>query len=701
MAVALAEPQNKKAQTVWDVDFKSDSSILSFVKEKWDSRDQYRNQIERQWFINIAQYLGYQYHVYDDFSGSLRLPTAPSYRVRLVCNVLLPIVRKILAKAMRQRPTFTAIPATQDQEDALAAFAAMKALQYYWRYLELDTALIDAILWLATTGNVFGRVYWDPAKLSEVSIPAEVQDFLGEEDRDFLQSNRLQLGDLAIEFLSPFEILPDPNCLKLKDATYLIHSKTRSIDYLEARYPKARGKIKSDADSHDNLTKYYERRIQEMTGPSVWMQSKDRSEDEGCCMVHQLWVAPCGKHPTGAYACVGGGVVLKRLDTLPNPMKKIPYVHAREIPVPGRFWGTCALEQCIPEQADINRARSQLCENRNLMSKPKWLVPNGGNVSDTIITSEPGEKIYYNYPFKPEPVSPVPIPDYVFKTIDLAVRGIEDKAAVHEVTQARTSVAKAGVAIAQLQEQDDQTLAPTFLELERALATLGSWALQILAENVPEERVLKILGENREVESFVFTGRSLLGPNAGRPGVNYFDVECQLMSQLPLSRMAKQERIFESVRLGILNPQDLTDKRRILRALEFGEDELNITDEHADRQAALRESVMLCQGVFTQANSWDDHLLHIEAHRRFQKQPEFRRVATPEIVQAFEQHIAMHVLYASGQVPPPEMSMNQGAPGGLALQQPEETPLGLEPMPPGPNDVPAEEAVAQAPEGGY
>jgi len=659
-----------KAVSISQLDFDKDEDIAAFVLNRWEKRDQHRAFREKQWFTNIAYYLGYQYHTYNDAKGVLELSPAPTFRVRLVCNRLMLISRKVVSKALRQRPTWVTIPATGEVEDQMTAIVGTKVLQYYWRYLVMDKSVVDLFTWMTTTGNVFLHPYWDASKGPELGMEDEEIEALPKKLQDIARRG-VFLGDIAVDVCSPFEIDPDPNCLRIEDATHVIHTKTRSIEYLQDRYgDKAEG-LTADAGDEDNLSMYYERKIQRIAGPFGFAGTRNADEDQASILTHTLEVAPTRRLPRGLVAVVAGGKVLSK--TKLPPFNQTSYIHFKEIPVPGQFWGTCSLETCIPLQAEYNRGRSQLIENRNVMSKPKWLTPRGAGIKQTSLTSEPGERIEYNYPLKPEAWTPPPVPDYVPRLLEWALKDMEDISSIHEVTQARApSGVRSGVAIAQLQEQDDQMLAPAFMLAEHGLARCGAWILQLLSHYVEEDRIVKVIGKDRQIESMVFSGKSLMGQNQGRPGINYFDVECQMGSQLPYSKLARAQFVIDLVRTGILHP--INDRKRIFKALELGYDEPIINDEQLDRQQAMRENVQMLQGMEVEPNPWDNPMIHIEELRRFQKNPDFAMLAAqdPILVQIFERHVAKHALKMQAMLAPPP----QQAPEQAQEPQPQ-PPLGI------------------------
>ena len=672
-----------KNMTLEEVDFESDGDIIDFVTGRWESRDTHRSMLEKQWYINVAQYLGYQYYQYDNYTGSMVLPPAPSWRVRLVCNRLMPIVRKVVSKILRARPTWTCIPATQDLEDQMVSIIGTKLLSYYWRYCHIDGLLVDAATWLSCTGNVFLRVVWDPAKGPEIKFTED--ELFGLPPQLMRLAERgVNLGDLDFALVTPFELDPDPEATRMEDITHLIHTKARSPDYLQAQYGDAALDIEPDVGDEASLSRYYERRISGLVGPLGGMGIKGQEDKNSRVLTHQLWVNPTKKYPKGWLCVVAGGRLLQKGSLPPGMEDGAPYVHLKEITVPGRFWGTCALEQCLGLQAEYNRTRSQVTENKNMMARPKWLVPKGSGIAESALTSEPGEIILHTPGMAPEAWTPPPMPEYVIRHMEYCLKDLEDVSAIHEVTQARApSGVRSGVAIAQLQEQDDQMLAPTFLTFEKGLGKLGQIALKVLSANVNEQRLIKLVGKDRQIETMIFTGKDLLGKKTGEPGVNYFDVDCQMGSQLPQSRSAREAFVIGLVNNGILDR--VQDRKMIFKILELGTEEPILTDEQLDRQAARRENLQLFELQGMQPMPWDNDAVHIEEHTRFEKQPEFQKNATPQHIQMLEWHKSLHQMRIQQMTMPQPMPMQQqiaappaqapampGPPLGIAMGQPPE-----------------------------
>ena len=106
----------------------SAQDIVSWVNKEFDQAKTARTTFERQWYTNIAFFLGKQWVTWAQ-SGSfanakLVEPSAPPWRVRLTINLLRSYVRRELARLSSSAPRGYVMPSTSDSADQAAARAA-------------------------------------------------------------------------------------------------------------------------------------------------------------------------------------------------------------------------------------------------------------------------------------------------------------------------------------------------------------------------------------------------------------------------------------------------------------------------------------------------------------------------------------------------------------------------------------------------
>jgi len=671
-----------EAENPGKLNYDNDQDIANFVAHQTKSNSG-REKLERQWYLNIAYFLGHQYLQWDPHARRLYLPYAPRHRQRIVVNRLMPIVRRIISMTIRAKPQWVVSPATAEIEDQITSQVATSYLKYMWRNLSMDDKLVDLIKWRSTCGNVFMRCFWDPHKgervVSDVSEASgkvaknkddkkklrkagrkylKKKGLMGPEDTS--DSVSVAMGDCDVEVISPFHIYPDPNADTFDKAEWVVDVRQRSKEYVMERYGMAEEELGTGSDS--NTKSYYQKQIRNLDSPTWGGSTGGQNSlggDSDMVDVLSVYVKPTPKEPTGWWAVVVNDKVVRK-DRNKKGYPTFPYVHVQEVPVSGRLWGSCVLEQAIPVQVAYNRARSQIIEHVNTVTRPAWLIPKGGGIKETSFTGEPGEKILYTWPMKPELSRPGDLPQTNHHNVSQLIRDMQDISSQHEAQQGMApGRVDSGVGLASLMEQDDSILAPATSITASALSVVGSNLLKMASQMVDEERIIKIVGENHLIDVRHFKGQDLVGNNSNKAGVDYFDVTVEMGANLPLSPAARRELAISLAQFGILNPQLKGDKERILELLELKKDPTAISPGTMDVANARRENQEMAQGAISDIWEFDDDELHIDAHREFQKTPEYGKIliekggADGDIHQMFELHIAAHAERLQGSMSPP------------------------------------------------
>lgn len=653
--------ESTSVRTYGSVDWTKEVEVSAFATERWESRQRRLGHLEKQWYINTSFFLGQQWITWDSTTRAIRSTDAPPWRVRLTINLVQGVARKIVAKILAAKPTWAVSPATGDSVDIERSRIGEKVARGYWNgKLRMGQNLWHSLNWMSVCGTGGLRLYWD--QTAGDTFEASIDDIDDKKTRDKVKKrskrkdNKVDLntGDAAVEPVPPFALDPDPAATGPEDLTHLIHSRLRSRAWVKERYPEKADRVQYGSSENKD---HYERRLSDMAGPQAFETlvggSSDNSVTEDGVVVHDIWGLPVPGHPGGVHAVVAGDVVLALEE---NPYRydgqvALPFAIFREIVVPGRFWGTCALEQALGLQSNLNASRSQLVENRNMMSRPKWAVPRGANIGDHALTSEPGEVFEHTPGLEPKPVTPPPLPPYVIRELEQTRQDFQDVTHLHEVSNAQAPAnVRSGVAIAQLQEQDTTVLIPTIHNIEFELAKLGSMLLHLLSLNVDEERLIKIVGEETSTDFQSFTGSQLKGD---RDGVNYFDVNVSMASQLGLSKEAQRNTVIQ---LAQLFPQLFateTAQKKLLEMVDVGSTEPLYDESRLDlANASMENREMFSSGALPIAHASDNDEIHLAEHNRFQKTPEYRRKVEedPEIEARFETHKRMH---AEALEPPP------------------------------------------------
>lgn len=578
---------------------KEQAEIVKWAETMFQTARQGRLPFERQWYVNMAFYFGKQYVQWQPSGlGALtRLwePPVPSWRVRLVCNKIKPIVRTELAKITKERPTAFVMPATGDDDDLVAAQAAEQIYEHVSRDLGYHKIVRRAAFWTLICGSGFIKDWFDPKATDSSGVK----------------------GAIMAEPVSPFHFFPGDYVEEtMNGQPHVFHVVSKSPDWVQTTFKK---RVLPDAGASNGM----------LESKFLTALGVNTSTHPSMVAVKEMWVRP------GAYSRYpNGAVIMWANDTLLNITEKWPYEH-QEYPfskidhVPtGRFYGDSTIVDLIPLQKEYNRTRSQIVEAKNRMSKPQ-LTAARGSVDASKVTSEPGLIIFYTPGFQPPtPIPLVDIPSYVIQELDRIQRDMDDISSQHEVTKGSTPPGvEAATAIAYLQEEDDSKLAYTVASLEEAVERLGKHTLSHVKQFWTAQRTIRVTGDSGAFESFVFSGSNVRGNT---------DLRIEAGSATPRSKAAKQAFITELGKLGWITPD------RALRYLDMAETGRLYEETQVDARQAQRENLRLAAGDDTvRVNEWDEHMVHAAEHNLFRKKQAFEKLPD-EIKQMFNAHVTMH-----------------------------------------------------------
>ncbi len=581
--------------------------LSSKINEYWKDAEDSRVAYEGQWRLNLSWLVGRQYVVWHRTQRRIIEPPAPAYRIRLVANRLLPIWRTSLGRLLKTRPIPDIIPASGEENDVLTAKVGDKLIKHIWNLEGMEgRKAIELYSWMLACGTGFVQVWWDHDKGDVVEMPESVGD---EELLENPEAAYQRLGDISLSIVTPFEIYPDPSATNWDDLRWLFHAKALPVDILQERFPDHKDKIKAESGLETVSWPF----DQQYTGPIGFARDAQRFALKDHARLKEFYERASPKFPRGRHAVQIGDVTIEFEEKLPYDHTEIPIIKFDYIFYPGRFWGGSVLEQLIPLQREYNRTRSQIIENKNLMSKPKLLVPSTAEISADAWTTEPGEKVIYN-PLggRPEPWVPPPIPGYVLQELD---RNEQDMMEVSSNHWASRGINPPGVrtaaGLAMLQEADDTPFGPVLQWNESSWRKTAEQAIELAKQFYTEPRTV-YLGLGTEAEVAEFSREKLKGR---------YRVRVDVGSSLPMSRAARMQFALELLDRGAFrNDRNQVDEQRFFKFLEM-ETVLDIyQDEQVDMRVARTEDVEMRDRLTRyDAGEYDNHLIHLDEHIRFLK----------------------------------------------------------------------------------
>ncbi|HEX7073349.1 MAG TPA: hypothetical protein VF226_04855 [Hyphomicrobiaceae bacterium] len=609
------------------------SSPIALVEERYEIGKEHRRPYEEQWRMNLAFYVGKQWHIVHPATGKLIEPPSPPWRVRMVANYLLSFVWALFAKLTKNRPVMVAKPATGEEDDINAARRASKLLDYLWRHLELDDVRNLALLWMLTCGKAFMKTYWDG------QAGPQIDEFIGDRAITFF------VGEVAVEAASPFEVVVDPaadSTGTLKGAEWMIHEKIRTVESIEEQYGvRVPPEDVSKADFADFVASGFTR------GFDVEDRTSSSKKLDHHAIVKEYWERPSPRFPNGRMIAVASGKLLvdgpfpmtQRRNSDPNvpfhPDRRFPFVELQHIIVPGQFWPMSLVEGCISLQRQINRVISKLQEQALILSSGKILSP-WGAIDEKRITDEPGQVVSYRGAVPPTFWTPPPLPQSLFNLISVYLETMRDIMGVRETSLgAPPPGVRSGVALSLLLEQDETKLGPVVANVEKAFSGIGSRILCLAQQNYLEPRTVEIAGRNGIAETIDFYAADIRST----------DVEVQAGSALPKLKSAQQQFIVSLAESGFIDIRDPEERRRALKLMDAGIFEPEVDEETLDEQRAELENKRMAAGIGQLPNHWENHQVHIREHNRFRKTDDFERL-DPLTKQLFEIHVRQHEMLA-------------------------------------------------------
>lgn len=678
-------------------DTKGLPSAASLVK-KVDELERQREEMARQWKLNLAFYKGKQYVFYNRKSRRIEsLPTdegdKPRYRVRLVSNQIAPNTQSLLSRLVKSKPQFFATPGQASYEAQKATEVAENLLDYWWDAFNLTEKREEAMMWSIIAGNGFWKITWDdqagPGMKVLMSpdgqpiVDPMVQHFfrqnLEQAGLDYEQfEQRVFQGEIRVDVMSPFDVLLDDSASVFEDCKFAFCVHPMEPEEINERYGV---RLKANA-----VNKYPDETL-----PGVFGRS-DAKTQENVRIVYYGYFVPGGKYPDGRFVVFTKDPSVILYDApWPYPFEQLPIVKFPGLRVPGQLWDTSVVEQAIPLQKELNRTLSQMIEYKNLTLKPQMLAPVGS--LRQRITDEPGAIFEYNPVAGKVPESiPIPgLPAYVFEHLqDLGAR-LKDIFSLNEIVEGSVPPnVEAGVAIDLLQEAATDRIAPQIMLMEKSLERCGNFMLQLAQQYYNEPRTLVITGSGSKPKVERFENADLI------KGVS---IKVEAGSGLPRTRAGRQARVMQLLQMGILSPtkaykyMDMADFKGLQMQYEADEEQAmrehdrllegGIVNEQAAQQAqqALMMSMLeggevdpqlLQQSVEAglQPLTYENKAVHLEAHAQFMKSAEFEALPS-EIKQQFYKHYELTVqtvqAEASPTGEPPRVSLQlRGAVGPTA-----------------------------------
>jgi hypothetical protein len=623
---------------------KEAQKLVAWVQSEWQKAKTARTQKQLQWFHNMAMFYGHHWveqtrgSFPDEYRDKLFTPRKPYYHQRKTINRTRAYVRWEMSKMLSSFPTVQAIPASSEDEDQRAAFAAEQAWTSISEGKKLRQHMSRAIWWTIVTGNGFVKTHWDPTCLDRVS---------GE------------MGDIKYGHVTPFHLfVPDIREQDIEDQPFVINAYTKTVEWAEYYFAKELQGVKlapSTSSANQILDEAY--------------LNLGNSKAPDSVIVYETWVKP------GATKLLPqGGVIISIDDILISVYRDgFPYNHGmypftkfEHIPT-ATFYADSPIVDLSQLQREYNGIRSEIAEAGRRMAKPQLIAPMGSIVPSKL-TNEPGLVIQYKPGMAPpQPLPLSPLPQYYLDQQDRILNDWIDISGEREVSRGDTPPGvTSGTAISYLQEASNQYLTPQFQSIEAGVEKIAAQTIELFVQYVDIPRKIRTIGADGAFDTMLLKGADIASGT---------DVRVESGSSFAKSKAAQEARVMDMFAVGII------DQQAAARMLEIGGvqkimDTLNVAERKAQRenikmkmlspeeiemarQEAMQQIMMqlppeamenpeimeqiqnMPAPAVIPVDDFDMHEVHVETHNKFRMSQEYE-ILSEEVKAQFAEHVAMH-----------------------------------------------------------
>ena len=618
--------------------------LVAWVQSEWQRARTARSQKQLQWFHNMSMFYGHHWleqtrgNFPEGYKDKLFTPRKPYYHERKTINRIRSYVRWEMSKMLSSFPTAQAIPASSEDDDQRAAFAAEQAWTSISEAKKLRQHMSRAMWWTIVTGNGFLKTQWDPNCKDKVS---------GE------------MGDIKYGHVTPFHLfVPDIREQDIEDQPFVINAYTKTVEWAQYYFAKELGDIKltpSTSAANQIIDEAY--------------LNLGNSKAPDSVIVYETWVKP-----GGSKLMPEGGVIISIEDTLISVHKGgFPYGHGmypftkfEHIPT-ATFYADSPIVDLSQLQKEYNGLRSEISEAGRRMAKPQLIAPMGSIVPSKL-TNEPGLVIQYKPGMAPpQPLPLSPLPQYYLEQQDRILNDWIDISGEREVSRGTTPPGvTSGTAISYLQEASNQYLTPQFQSIEAGVEKIAAQTIELFVQYVDVPRKIRTIGADGAFDTMLLQGADVASGT---------DIRIEPGSSYAKSKAAQEARVMDMFAVGIIDQPTAT------RMLEIGGvqkimDVMNVAERKAQRENIKMKMLTVedvemarmeaTQQIMTQlppeamqdpmimqelqnmpapavitVDDFDVHEIHIETHNKFRMSQEYE-ILDDEIKQQFAEHVSQH-----------------------------------------------------------
>ena len=565
------------------------------VKEEVEKMDRQRNEIKRQWLVNVMFLYGKHHFMVSKRYGTGEEMLAQriaweieslrkANTVRRTSNYILPLFRSLYARLLRMKANVHSDPTTSTERDRDAARVSKEVLEDFWQncnrnnpwlsenFTGMQSIIMKLILYKLTIGAGYLFPYFNPKAKSFVYDKASGELF------------QADVGEAEVRVASVLDVFRDPF------GRHVIERRFLCPEQIEYEYGQ---KVEPEQIDEDSTNSQISRLLDG--------EQNDKNLTDGT-YVYNKYCNPTSEYPEGRLiSCTKNKTLFE--GPLPAEYKlRNPAIEFRYQDLGFSKFSQGAIEQVVDLQQDYNFTLTRIAHiKKNLTGK--IIAPRGSKLSQKW-DDEVGQIIYYAQGAKPEYMQSSSVPAYFYEEIRRIREDMENLMNSHDSSMGRTpGQVKSGVGISNLTEIDNSMISPELIQFEQRMGYFGETVLDIIQDKYSERRILKSTGDDMAYEIKSFIGSDLFGQKK---------IIIRMGSNLPLNLGERQQYIM------MLKDKGYISADRAKELLEFGDIDGVYTG--LDEVAAKNDILNTIEGQ-TQvlAEPWEDHTIHLKVINDFRK----------------------------------------------------------------------------------
>ena len=601
-------------------------AVVKETLEDFESRVRARKGFDSQWQLNMNFYMGNQYCDVG-YGGFVReIDKQYFWQEREVFNHIAPLIDIRLSKLSKITPRIQVVPSTNEEEDIYTAKVGKKVLDSVYGKMNLTAKINQATKWSEICGTSFYKISWN-SNLGQV---------IALED----DGKKIKTGDVDISVCSPFEIYPDSATHEnLDDCQSLIHARAYTVTEIKQMYGVDVEGKDINVYSLDGITSSLGG-----LGYSGLATGLIETVRKDSAIVLEKYVRPNENYPDGRLIIVAGDQLVYD--------GELPYVNGidgkREFPFVrqicneeiGSFWGVSMINRLIPIQRAYNAVKNRKHEYINRLTLGVLAVEDGSVDIDNLEEEglAPGKILVYRQgATAPQFLGGEQVPSDFEKEEEKLLKEFSTISGTSEIgSMDNVSASMSGVALELLIDENETRLKFTTDSIKSAIKTIAKQILRLYMQFATFPRLMKIVGENGELDAFYFKGNDISSDDV------QFDTDNENNDTLSQRR----NMIFELLDKGILSDENgnitKSMKAKIMENIGFGvwDTSVDLSDLHIKN--ADTENSKMNEGQSVEVKEIDDHSLHINQHIAYMLKVVYAGEVDKKIEEIFLKHIKAH-----------------------------------------------------------